>query len=159
MYSSHMQIMPIEAGTCIKEHSDRSYIKVGAIREQALLFTNTNGHLLFAGALPYIANSIEGIEAWAIRCGLLHCKRLNHRRIRCDTDSSILPDIIMKQSKCPWRIHNIMLDIWNLINYFELFEIRHIYSQSNRATDFLAKSDRLLSKDAFWTHDHFIWTL
>ncbi|XP_021836027.1 uncharacterized protein [Spinacia oleracea] len=74
-------------------------------------------------------------EASDLHKGIQEAKRLNIRRLYIEGDNLLIINSVKGIWSTPWKLHNIINDIKSLLLTFDIWEIKHIFRETNRAAD------------------------
>ncbi|XP_071912312.1 uncharacterized protein [Coffea arabica] len=103
----------------------------GIIRDQ-------HGHILSAFSSFYGFRTNMQAEAMALLEGLHLCISLGIQYIKVELDSLFLLNVINRESRCPWRIDELIARARVALRQAS-FELTHCYRETNVAADSLAK--------------------
>lgn len=89
------------------------------------IIRNHVGHMIMAFASFYDICSNNVAEAKAILQGTNMCIDNGCLKTIVESDSTLMADIINRESNVPWQIHNIIKQIWSLMHrgFFLFFRI------------------------------------
>ena len=104
-----------------------------------MVLGNSAGQVVLAAAAFYGEGSNMNAECRALLDGLkLVLKHdLGMHQFLIESDSQILVQMVLKKVKVPWRLKNIMDQIWQMLGRLS-FQLKHVYREANGIADFLA---------------------
>ncbi|KAH7850520.1 hypothetical protein Vadar_034267 [Vaccinium darrowii] len=93
------------------------------------------------------------VELWAIWRGLVLALGLGITVIWVESDAMGVVKMINKEQPYTTRASSCLKDIWSLLRKFEKYKVSHVWRESNRAADYLAKMDLVGSDVVIWPGD------
>lgn len=85
-----------------------------------------------------VASNIAA-ELWALRDGLFLAKCLNIVHLIVELDAKVVVDLLNNQKNATHEFAPLIFDCRTALESFQTAQIKHIYRETNRCADFLAK--------------------
>ena len=125
------------AGGAVKLNCDGTKSSRGTAA--GFVLRNWKGSFILAGTRYLDKAPILVAEVVAIRDGLKSALEAGFHHIEVEGDNQVVIHAIQGRTKAPWSIAPIIEDIRNLTTGSAHISFQHIYRESNRAADWMAK--------------------
>ncbi|XP_010684130.1 uncharacterized protein LOC104898725 [Beta vulgaris subsp. vulgaris] len=110
-----------------------------------IIIRDSSSTFIQATSLNFGASSVLLVEASALHQGIQIAHQLGIQNLIIEGDNLLVIKALQNLCSIPWKIATIIQDSKFMLQHFSSVQVRHIFREANRATDWITNVGHLVS--------------